>query len=41
MTTIRLLGISGSPREGATAFVVRDALEFAESRGDVQIEDGG
>jgi len=33
MTTIRLLGISGSPREGATAFVVREALEFAESRG--------
>ena len=38
MTTVRLLGVSGSPREGATAFVVREALEFAESLGDIQTE---
>ena len=38
MDSIRLLGISGSPRKGATAFVVRKALEFAESLGDVETE---
>lgn len=38
MNSIRLLGISGSPRKGATAFVVRKALEFAESLGDVETE---
>ncbi len=38
MGSIRLLGISGSPRKGATAFVVRTALEFAESSGDVETE---
>ncbi len=35
---MRLLGISGSPRKGATAFVVRQALEFAESLGGVETE---
>jgi multimeric flavodoxin WrbA len=38
MGSIRLLGISGSPREGATAFAVREALAFAESLGDVETE---
>jgi multimeric flavodoxin WrbA len=38
MHSIRLLGISGSPREGATAYVVRQALEFAESLGGVETE---
>lgn len=38
MGSIRLLGISGSPRRGATAFVVKKALEFAESLGDVETE---
>jgi multimeric flavodoxin WrbA len=38
MATIRLLGISGSPRDGATAFVVREALAFAESLGNVDTE---
>jgi multimeric flavodoxin WrbA len=36
MTSISLLGISGSPREGATAFVVREALAFAASKGEVE-----
>jgi len=38
MNSIRLLGISGSPRKGATAFVVRPALEFANSLGGVETE---
>ena len=38
MDSMRLLGISGSPRKGATAFVVRQALEFAESLGGVETE---
>jgi multimeric flavodoxin WrbA len=38
MATIRLLGISGSPRDGATAFVVREALAFAKSLRDVETE---
>lgn len=38
MGSIRLLGISGSPRDGATAFAVRTALAFAESLGDVETE---
>ncbi len=38
MDSIRLLGISGSPRKGATAFVVKRALEFAESLGGVETE---
>lgn len=38
MSPMRLLGISGSPREGATAYVVRNALEWAESSGDVETE---
>lgn len=32
------MGISGSPRQGATAFVVRQALEFAASLGGVETE---
>ena len=35
---MRLLGISASPREGATAYVVRAALTFAVSLGDVETE---
>ncbi|MEA3376992.1 MAG: flavodoxin family protein [Chloroflexota bacterium] len=38
MGSIRLLGISGSPRDAATAFAVREALAFAESLGDVETE---
>jgi multimeric flavodoxin WrbA len=38
MASTRLLGISGSPRHGATAFVVREALAFAESLGDIDTE---
>jgi multimeric flavodoxin WrbA len=38
MRAIRLLGISGSPREGATAYAVREALAYAESRGEVETE---
>ncbi|MEA3400161.1 MAG: flavodoxin family protein [Armatimonadota bacterium] len=38
MTTVKLLGISGSPRDGATAYVVRHALAFAESLGGVETE---
>ncbi len=38
MSLTKLLGISGSPREGATAFVVREALAFAASLGNVETE---
>jgi multimeric flavodoxin WrbA len=38
MGSTKLLGISGSPRDGATAFAVREALAFAESLGDVETE---
>jgi multimeric flavodoxin WrbA len=38
MGSTKLLGISGSPRDGATAFAVRKALAFAESLGDVETE---
>jgi multimeric flavodoxin WrbA len=38
MGSTKLLGISGSPRDGATAFAVREALGFAESLGDVETE---
>lgn len=38
MGSIKLLGISGSPRDGATAFAVRAALDFAESTGEVEAE---
>jgi multimeric flavodoxin WrbA len=38
MRSIRLLGISGSPRKGATDFAVRAALAYAESLGDVEAE---
>jgi multimeric flavodoxin WrbA len=38
MASIRLLGISGSPRDGATARTVREALAFAQSLGDVETE---
>lgn len=36
MCSMKLLGISGSPREGATAYVIREALAFAETLGDVE-----
>jgi multimeric flavodoxin WrbA len=35
---MKLLGISGSPREGGTAYVVREALTFAETLADVETE---
>jgi multimeric flavodoxin WrbA len=38
METIKLLGISGSPRKGATAHAVQKALAYAESLGDVETE---
>jgi multimeric flavodoxin WrbA len=38
MCPIKLLGISGSPREGATAYTVREALAYAESLGEVKTE---
>jgi len=38
MGTIKLLGISGSPRKGATSYAVQEALAFAESLGDVETE---
>jgi len=38
MGAIKLLGISGSPRKGATAYAVRQALDFAASLGDVETE---
>ena len=38
MSPIRLLGISGSPRNGATAYVVQEALAYAETLGDVETE---
>ncbi len=38
MTPIRLLGISGSPRKGATAFAVQEGLAYAESLGEVETE---
>ncbi len=36
MSAINLLGIAGSPRDGATAFAVQEGLSFAESLGDVE-----
>jgi multimeric flavodoxin WrbA len=36
MCPMKLLGISGSPRDGATAYVVRESLAFAETLGDVE-----
>jgi len=38
MHPIKLLGLSGSPRDGATAFVVRQALSYATSLGDIETE---
>jgi len=38
VSPIRLLGISGSPRNGATAYVVQEALAYAETLGDVETE---
>jgi multimeric flavodoxin WrbA len=35
MRPLKLLGISGSPREGATSYVVKEALAFARTLGDV------
>jgi multimeric flavodoxin WrbA len=36
MSAVNLLGIAGSPRDGATAFAVQEGLSFAESLGDVE-----
>jgi hypothetical protein len=33
-----VLGISGSPHDGATAYVVQEVLDFAASLGDVETE---
>ena len=38
MSSIKLLGISGSPRRGATAYAVQEALAYAETLGDVETE---
>ncbi len=38
MGAIKLLGISGSPREGATVYAVRQALDVAASLGEVETE---
>ena len=38
MSQIKLLGISGSPRRGATAYAVQEALSYAETLGDVETE---
>lgn len=38
METIKILGISGSPRKGNTEYVVQRALEAAESIGNVETE---
>lgn len=38
MCAMKLLGISGSPRNAATTYVVRQALSFAETLGDVETE---
>ncbi len=38
MSPIRLLGISGSPRKGATAYAVQEALAYAETLGDIETE---
>lgn len=38
MGSTKLLGISGSPRDAATAFVVKEALSFAASLGNVETE---
>ena len=35
---IKLIGICGSPREGATDFVLRDSLKAFENRTDVVID---
>jgi multimeric flavodoxin WrbA len=37
-SSVRLLGLSGSPRDGSTALAVRTALEYASSLGDVTTE---
>jgi len=38
MVGIRVLGLCGSPREGSTDYVLKRALEFARSLGDVGTE---
>lgn len=38
MRPMKMLGISGSPREGATSYAVKEALAFAQSLGDVETE---
>lgn len=36
--SIRLLGISGSPRKKSTDYIVNEALRFAQEKYDVEIE---
>ena len=38
MVRIKVLGISGSPREESTAFAVKEGLGYAESLGDVETD---
>ncbi len=38
MRPLKLLGISGSPHNGATSYVIQEALAFAETLGDVETE---
>ncbi|MBS3783027.1 MAG: flavodoxin family protein [Anaerolineae bacterium] len=38
MRPMKMLGISGSPREGATSYAVKEGLAFAQSLGDVETE---
>mgnify|MGYP006298533251 FL=1 len=38
MRRIKVLGISGSPRRGATAYAVQEALAYAATLGDVETE---
>jgi multimeric flavodoxin WrbA len=38
MCPLKLLGISGSPHDGATSYVIQEALAFAETLGDVETE---
>ena len=35
---LRLLGISGSPRDGSTTFILKEALEYARSIGGIETE---
>jgi len=38
MPPMKLLAISGSPRDGATSYVLQEALAFAKSLGDIETE---